>query len=155
MTWWWDFQQCGMCDQQSLRSACAYAQSDQSFCLSLEYSMSVKLPTEHHLKYLILKGGCTGSSKSPLVKMLHCWKSRVTAQMAMMFFIVDILFQNGLPKTNAPLKSLGSRSEQPLPLNDSSNQKLFNRLGNSQWTCIHLTWVGNFINRATWSEKEI
>ena len=28
----WDFQQCGMCDQQSLRSACAYAQSDQSLC---------------------------------------------------------------------------------------------------------------------------
>ena len=26
----WDFQQCGMSDQQSLRSACAYAQSDQS-----------------------------------------------------------------------------------------------------------------------------
>ena len=25
-------QQCGMCDQQSLRSACAYAQSDQSLC---------------------------------------------------------------------------------------------------------------------------
>ena len=28
----WDFQQVGMCDQQSLRSACAYAQSDQSLC---------------------------------------------------------------------------------------------------------------------------
>ena len=28
----WDFQQCSMCDQQSLRSACAYAQSDQSLC---------------------------------------------------------------------------------------------------------------------------
>ena len=28
----WDFQQFGMCDQQSLRSACAYAQSDQSLC---------------------------------------------------------------------------------------------------------------------------
>ena len=26
------FQQCGMCDQQSLRSACTYAQSDQSLC---------------------------------------------------------------------------------------------------------------------------
>ena len=26
----WDFQQCGMCEQQSLRSACAYAQPDQS-----------------------------------------------------------------------------------------------------------------------------
>ena len=45
----WDFQQCGMCDQQSLRSACAYAQSDQSLCLSLEYSMIAKLLTEHHL----------------------------------------------------------------------------------------------------------
>ena len=31
-----------MCDQQSLRSACAYAQSDQSLCMSLEYYMSVK-----------------------------------------------------------------------------------------------------------------
>ena len=28
----WDFQQCGMCDQQSLRPACAYGQSDQSLC---------------------------------------------------------------------------------------------------------------------------
>ena len=28
----WDFQQCGMCDQQRLRPACAYAQSDQSLC---------------------------------------------------------------------------------------------------------------------------
>ena len=28
----WDFQQCGMCDQQSLGPACAYAQSDQSLC---------------------------------------------------------------------------------------------------------------------------
>ena len=28
----WDFQQCGMCDQQRLKSACAYAQSDQSLC---------------------------------------------------------------------------------------------------------------------------
>ena len=28
----WDFQQCGMCNQQSLRSDCAYTQSDQSLC---------------------------------------------------------------------------------------------------------------------------
>ena len=56
----YDFQQCGMCDQQSLRSACPYAQSDQSLCQSLEYSMSVKLLTEHILEFLSLKGGCTG-----------------------------------------------------------------------------------------------
>ena len=28
----WDSQQCGMCDQQWLRPACAYEQSDQSLC---------------------------------------------------------------------------------------------------------------------------
>ena len=59
----------------------AYAQSDQSLCLSLEYSMSVKLLTEHYLEFLSLKGGCTGSSESTLVKMPHCWNSRVTAQL--------------------------------------------------------------------------
>ena len=52
-----------MCDQQSLRSACAYARSDQGLCLSLEYSMTVKLLTENHLEFLRLKGGCTGSSE--------------------------------------------------------------------------------------------
>ena len=41
--------------------------------------MSVKLLTEHHLKVLSLKGGCTGTSESTLVKMSHCWKSHVTA----------------------------------------------------------------------------
>ena len=71
-----DFQQCGMYNQQSLRSACAYA----SLCLSLEYYMSVKLLTEHNLEFLSLKGGCTGSSETTLVKMTYCWKSRVIAQ---------------------------------------------------------------------------
>ena len=70
-----------MCDQQSLRSACAYTQSDQSLCLSLEYFMTVKLLTEHHLEFLSLKGGCTGLSESTLVKTSNCWKSHVTAQM--------------------------------------------------------------------------
>ena len=77
----WDFQQCGMCDQQSLKSACAYAQSDQSLCLSLEYSMTVKLLTEHHLEFLRPKRGCTGSYESTHVKMPHCWKSHVTTQL--------------------------------------------------------------------------
>ena len=44
-----------MCDQESHRSACAYAQSDQSLCSSLEYSISVKLLTEQHMKFLSLK----------------------------------------------------------------------------------------------------
>ena len=62
-----------MCNQQSLRSACAYTQSDQSLCWSLEYSMNVKLLTEHHLEFLRLKGGCTGSSESTLVKCHIAW----------------------------------------------------------------------------------
>ena len=44
-----------MCDQQNLKSACAFAQSDQSLCQSLEYCMSVKLLTEHDFELLSLK----------------------------------------------------------------------------------------------------
>ena len=69
-----------MCDQQSLRSDCAY----QSLCLSLEHSMSVKLLAEHHLEFLSLKGGCTGSSECTLVKMPHCWKSHATAHIVLL-----------------------------------------------------------------------
>ena len=37
--------------------------------------------TEHLLRFLSLKGDCTGgSSESTLVKMPHCWKSHVVAQ---------------------------------------------------------------------------
>ena len=68
-----------MCDQQRLRPACAYAQSDQSLCLLLEYSMNIKLLTEHHLEFLSLTGGCTDPSESTLVNMPHCWKSHVVA----------------------------------------------------------------------------
>ena len=68
-----------MCDQQRLRSACPYGQSDQSLCLSLKYSMSVKLLTEHLLEVLSLKGGCEGSSESTFVKMSNCWKSHAAA----------------------------------------------------------------------------
>ena len=70
-----DFQQCGMCDQQRLRPACAYAQSDQRPCKSLEYSIGVKLLIEHHLEVLNLNRGCTGSSEFTLVQIPHCWKS--------------------------------------------------------------------------------
>ena len=84
----WEFQQCGLCDQQRLRPACAYAQSDQSLCYLLEYSMTVMLLTEQHLKFLSLKGGCTGISESILVKIPHCWKSHVSTRIYIWFLIV-------------------------------------------------------------------
>ena len=34
-----------------------------------------------HLEFLSLKGGCTGLSKSTLVKMSNCWKSHAAAHM--------------------------------------------------------------------------
>ena len=43
--------------------------------------MIVKLLTEQHLEFLSLKGGCTDSSESIRVIMLHCWKHHVAAQM--------------------------------------------------------------------------
>ena len=42
--------------------------------------MIVKLLTEHNLEFLSLKGGYRGSSEFTHVKMPHCWKSHVTAQ---------------------------------------------------------------------------
>ena len=75
-----------MCDQQRLRPACAYAQSDQSLCYSLEYYMNTKLLPRHHLECLSLKGGCTGSSESIHVKMPHWWKSRAAAHMINLYF---------------------------------------------------------------------
>ena len=42
--------------------------------------MTVKLLTEHHLEFLSLIGGCTGSTEYPIVKIPHCWKSHVWAQ---------------------------------------------------------------------------
>ena len=42
--------------------------------------MTVKILTEQHLEFLSLTGGCTGSSESIHVKIPHCLKSHVTAQ---------------------------------------------------------------------------
>ena len=85
-----------MCDQQSLRSACVYAQSDQSLCLLFDYSMTVRLLTEQG--DLSLKEGCTGSSESTIVKMPYCWKSRVTAHIfklrSFVFLIYEIIMCN-------------------------------------------------------------
>ena len=47
--------------------------------------MTVKLLTKHHLDFLSLKVDCTGSYESTLVKMPHCWKSHVTAQIPFFF----------------------------------------------------------------------
>ena len=93
-----------MCDQQRLRPACTYAQSDQSLCWSLEYSMNTKLLTKHNLEHLRLKGGC----RCTLDKMPHCWKSQLSR---LNFVLVEkeenYIFGTHLTKGLAPSESLG------------------------------------------------
>ena len=55
--------------------------------------MRVKLLTEHHLEFLSLKRGCTGSSESTLVEMPHCPKSHVTAHLIAPIWCVSQITQ--------------------------------------------------------------
>ena len=57
--------------------------------------MSVMLLTEQHLEFLSLKGGCTGSSESTLVKIPHCWKSHVAAHIKMCYKGTALLYNTG------------------------------------------------------------
>ena len=52
--------------------------------------MSVKLLTEQHLEFLSLTGGCTGSSKSTLVKMPHCSKPHAMAHLSLMVYVPSL-----------------------------------------------------------------
>ena len=74
------------------------AQSDQSLCLSLEYSMTVELLTEHCLEFLSLTGGCTGSSESTLVKMSNCWKSHAAAHISSLSRTKMVYYSNVCPE---------------------------------------------------------
>ena len=75
-----------MCQQQNYRSACTYAQSDQSISESLDYYLTVKLLNEQHLEFLSLNGDCTGLSESTLLKIPHCCKSHAAAHSVYIFF---------------------------------------------------------------------
>ena len=71
--------------------------------------MIVKLPIEHHLEFLSLKGGCIGLSESTLVKMLHCWKSHVTVH-------ISETSDHSYPlKKYCPKNSDASDSEEDIP----------------------------------------
>ena len=52
--------------------------------------MIVKLLTEHHfeLLHVSLKGGCTCSFKSTLIKMPHCWKPHALAHVYLIHELV-------------------------------------------------------------------
>ena len=58
--------------------------------------MIVKLLTEHHLEFLSLKEGCTGSSETTLVKIPNCWKSHALAQIIIVYMGDPVAFTNNL-----------------------------------------------------------
>ena len=78
--------------------------------------MTVKLLNEHHLEFLSLKGGCTGSSESTLAKMPHCWKSHVAAHLYYGFYqafmsMFQILTQEGwVGPLDGVLEKIGDNS---------------------------------------------
>ena len=49
----------------------SYQPAHTRLCKSHKYSMNVNLLTEHHLKFLSLKGGCTDSSESLQLSKYH------------------------------------------------------------------------------------
>ena len=75
--------------------------------------------------FLSLKGGYTGLSESTLIKMPHCWKSHVTAQLRFsasvklwMVIVFDIVFEHTLFFGNLKLTLISS--PEPLWLLDVS-----------------------------------
>ena len=74
--------------------------------------MNVKLLIAHHLEFLGLNRGCTGSSESSHVKMPHCWKSHATAQVICVFKSVFGLNLSYFPV--GPLKCRVPESRVPL-----------------------------------------
>ena len=77
--------------------------------------MSVKLLTEHYLEFLSIKGCCSGSSESTLVKMPHCWKSHSAAHFfffSIVYFFLKDLFLLIRHAPNVSYKPYISRSGQ-------------------------------------------
>ena len=54
--------------------------------------MILRLLTERHLEFASLKVGCTGSSESIRVKIPHCWKSHVTAQLCIPYAQMPLIY---------------------------------------------------------------
>ena len=86
--------------------------------------MTVKLLTEHNLEFLSLKGGYLGSSESTLVKMLHCWKSHVTAHTALLYMYIITSFQISAKESRKRKMGYVDGLEKRVKLCTHENQQL-------------------------------
>ena len=99
--------------------------------------MIEKLLTEHHLEFLSLIGGCRGSSEYTLVKMPHCWKSHVMAQL--------FIKQDGsrIPKIRLNMQCTGFVM---LQLSNCCLEDL------NAWSNCNISWEGIPLGNSQWKE---
>ena len=102
--------------------------------------MSVKLLTEQHLEFLRLTGGCTGSSESIHVKMLHCCKSHVMAEIAFTFFsrCKKGLLSCSNRKEKKPKKDDSKRKPTRPTANNKTRQRRKKNRNGKQGLCLIL-----------------
>ena len=74
--------------------------------------MTVKLLTEHHLEFLSLKRGCTGSSESTLAILSHILKSHVAAHFTRdVFYVRREVYLMKTAKVNAYIMHIFGKIE--------------------------------------------
>ena len=69
--------------------------------------MTVQLLAEQHLEFLSFKRGCTGWSESVHVKIPHCWKSHVRAQIPYISDLSSALLSQGKGASFVPSPATG------------------------------------------------
>ena len=69
--------------------------------------MTVQLLTEQHLEFLSFTGGCACWSESVHVKMPHCWKSHVVAQIPYISDLSSALLGQGKGESFVPSPATG------------------------------------------------
>ena len=85
--------------------------------------MIIKLLNEHHLEFLSLKGGCRGWSESTLVKMPHCWKSHVAAQIHYSLICILSILYDLAHYVEAIFKQLTAYRNNVLNMTDTPARK--------------------------------
>ena len=97
--------------------------------------MIVKLLTERHLEFLSLTGGYTGWSESTLIKMPHCWKSSVAAQLLSMWSGKNqtSMFSYGHKKHSLIMRLYIQTYHLPFKLNGISHSYQFSVLRVDGW----------------------
>ena len=102
--------------------------------------MNIKLLTEHDLEFLHLKGGYTGLSEYTLVKMLHCWKSHVTAHIYRRTLLNCLVGElGGMAPGTASSYLMQSNYDMDI-YGEAPDKMTYTEQANKRAHCKRLTW---------------